>query len=57
MHDDNSIDGDLPSRAFFSLDIRNMFNAISCEKMRELIFIHFPVLEPFAAVLQFRQKR
>ena len=51
MHDDNSIDGKLPSRALVSLDIRNMFNAISREKMRELIFIHFPELEPFADCL------
>ena len=51
MKDDKSVDGNLPSRALVSLDIRNMFNAISREKMRELIFIHFPTLEPFADCL------
>lgn len=39
--------GLLPSRALVSLDIRNMFNAISRHKLREIVRDEFPRLEPF----------
>jgi len=42
---------DLPSRALVSIDIRNMFNAVSREKLREIIRDHFPILEDFADLL------
>lgn len=34
-----------------SLDIRNMFNAVSRERLREVIAAKFPTLEPFADLL------
>jgi hypothetical protein len=34
-----------------SLDIKNMFNAVSRERLRELISEHFPTLEAFADVI------
>ena len=43
--------GDLPTRALVSLDIKNMFNAISREKLREVIAHKFPTLEPFADLI------
>ena len=42
---------ELPSRALISIDIRNMFNAVSREKLREIIRLHFPTLEEFADLL------
>jgi hypothetical protein len=36
--------GDLPSRSLMSLDIRNMFNAVSCERLREIILKSFQPL-------------
>ena len=42
---------DLPTRVLVSLDIRNMFNAISREKLREIISELFPSLEPFADLI------
>jgi hypothetical protein len=44
-------DGDLPSRALVSLDIKNMFNAVSRERLREIISAKFPTLEAFADVI------
>jgi hypothetical protein len=41
----------LPTRALVSLDIRNMFNAISRERLREVIATKFPSLEPFADLI------
>ncbi|KAL7502262.1 hypothetical protein ACHAXN_000775, partial [Cyclotella atomus] len=41
----------LPTRALVSLDIRNMFNAISRERLREVISTKFPPLEPFADLI------
>ena len=43
--------GRFPSRALVSLDIRNMFNAISREKLRELVRAKFPELVAFADLL------
>ena len=43
--------GKLPSRALVSLDIRNMFNAISRQKLREIMHKRFPELENFADML------
>ncbi len=43
--------GEFPSRALVSLDIRNMFNAISREKLIEVISREFPHLERFANCL------
>ena len=43
--------GDLPSRSLVSLDIRNMFNAVSRERLREIIAEKFPSLEPFADLI------
>jgi hypothetical protein len=40
--------GEIPSRALISLDIRNMFNAMSRQKLRQLIYTDFPELENFA---------
>jgi hypothetical protein len=42
---------DLPTRSLVSLDIKNMFNAVSRECLRELISQHFPTLEAFADVI------
>ncbi|KAL7526297.1 hypothetical protein ACHAXR_004116, partial [Thalassiosira sp. AJA248-18] len=39
--------GLLPSRALVSLDIRNMFNAISRHKLREIVRDDFPCLQSF----------
>ncbi len=39
--------GLLPTRALVSLDIRNMFNAISRHKLREIVAEEFPRLQPF----------
>jgi hypothetical protein len=44
-------DGELPSRALVSLDIKNMFNAVSHERLREIISAKFPTLEAFADVI------
>ena len=41
----------IPTRALVSLDIRNMFNAISREKLREIIAEEFNTLEGFADLL------
>ena len=43
--------GLLPSRALVSLDIRNMFNAISRHKLREIVRDEFPCLEAFVDCL------
>lgn len=43
--------GKMPSRALVSLDIRNMFNAISRQKLREIMHKRFPELENFADML------
>jgi hypothetical protein len=40
--------GNLPSRGLVSLDIRNMFNAVSRERIREIISEKFYSLEPYA---------
>jgi hypothetical protein len=37
-----------PTRALVSLDIRNMFNAVSRHKLREIIATDFPHLQPIA---------
>ena len=37
--------GDLPPRALVSLNIRNMFNAVLCEKLRQIIAKSYPKLE------------
>jgi hypothetical protein len=42
---------DLPTRSLVSLDIKNMFNAVSRERLRELVSQHFPTLEAFADVI------
>jgi len=42
---------ELPTRALVSLDISNMFNAISRQKLREIIKREFPELEAFADLL------
>jgi hypothetical protein len=42
---------DLPTCSLVSLDIKNMFNAVSRERLRELISEHFPTLEAFADVI------
>eukprot|EP00984_Skeletonema_dohrnii_P016248 scaffold7173_cov81-Skeletonema_dohrnii-CCMP3373.AAC.1 len=39
--------GSLPTRALVSLDIRNMFNAVSRHKLREIIAHEFPHLQKF----------
>jgi hypothetical protein len=44
-------DGKLPSRALVSLDIKNMFNAISREQLIHIISHHFPELANFAELL------
>ena len=36
-----------PSRCIISLDIRNMFNAVSRQRLREIIRKHFPLLTTF----------
>eukprot|EP00956_Cyclotella_meneghiniana_P041000 scaffold211404_cov36-Cyclotella_meneghiniana.AAC.3 len=41
----------LPTRALVSLDIVNMFNAVSREELREIIARDFPTLEGFADML------
>jgi hypothetical protein len=43
--------GDLPSRALVSLDIRNMFNAVSRERLREIISQKFPTLEAYSDLI------
>ena len=43
--------GDLPSRCLVSLDIRNMFNAVSRERLREIISDKFPTLEAFSDLI------
>jgi hypothetical protein len=48
---DRESSGRLPSRALVSLDIVNMFNAISRERLREIIAADFPSLEGFADML------
>ena len=47
----------LPSRALVSLDIRNMFNAISRQKLREVMMTEFPELEAFADLLYEKEGR
>ena len=44
-------DGGLPTRALVSLDIVNMFNAMSRQKLRQLIARDFPELAPMADML------
>ena len=46
--------GELPSRALISLDIKNMFNAISREKLLHILEQDFPELVPFALSLYHR---
>ena len=41
----------LPTRALVSLDIKNMFNSISREKLLQLIHKRYPSLSPFAETL------
>jgi len=41
----------LPTRALASLDLVNMFNAISREELREIVANDFPALEGFADML------
>ena len=41
----------LPTRALVSLDLVNMFNAVSREELREIISNDFPALEHFADML------
>lgn len=43
--------GELPTKALVSLDIQNMFNAVSREHLREIIAKSFPTLEPFADLI------
>ncbi|KAL7502962.1 hypothetical protein ACHAXN_001911, partial [Cyclotella atomus] len=43
--------GKLPTRALVSLDIKNMFNAVSRERLREIIAERFPTLEPFTDLI------
>ena len=43
--------GEAPTRALVSLDIRNMFNAVSREQLRRIIAEEFPELESFADLL------
>jgi len=43
--------GNLPTRALVSLDIRNMFNAVSRHKLREIIANEFPHLLPFTNMI------
>ena len=43
--------GELPTRSLISLDIRNMFNAVSRQKLREIVSIDFPELLPLADCL------
>ena len=42
---------EFPSRALVSQDIKNMFNAVSRQKLREIIRAEFPELAPFADCL------
>ena len=42
---------DLPSRAIVFLDLKNMFNNISREKLLHIIGTHFPELVPLATIL------
>jgi hypothetical protein len=41
----------LPTRALVSLDIKNMFNAVSRERLREIISEKFPTLEAYADLI------
>ena len=41
----------LPTRALVSLDIKNVFNSISREKLLQLIHKRYPSLSPFAEAL------
>ncbi|KAL7502771.1 hypothetical protein ACHAXN_000676, partial [Cyclotella atomus] len=43
--------GELPTRALVSLDIKHMFNAVSRERLREIIAERFPTLEPSADLI------
>ena len=43
--------GQFPSRALVSLDIKNMFNAVSRERLRQVIAEKFPSLEAFADLI------
>jgi hypothetical protein len=43
--------GNLPLRALVSLDIRNMFNAVSRERLREIISEKFPTLEAYSDLI------
>jgi len=43
--------GSLPTRALVSLDIQNMFNAVSRHKLREIIAHEFPHLLPFTNMI------
>ena len=43
--------GELPTRALISLNIRNMFNAVSHQQFRKLVAEDFPELESFADLL------
>jgi hypothetical protein len=47
----NENDTVLPSRSLVSLDIKNMFNAVSRQKLRQIIAIEFPELSAFADLL------
>jgi hypothetical protein len=48
---DKENNGEHPTCALVLLDIRNMFNAVSRERLREIIATHFPTLEPFADLI------
>ena len=41
----------LPTQALVSLHIRNIFNEISCQKLREIIETKHPELQSFAGLL------
>ena len=43
--------GELPSRSLVSLDLINMFNSVSRERLREIISSEFPALESFADLI------
>ena len=44
--------GLLPTRALVSLDIRNMFNAISRHQLRDIVKADFPLLEAFVSLYE-----
>eukprot|EP00956_Cyclotella_meneghiniana_P012275 scaffold17443_cov38-Cyclotella_meneghiniana.AAC.6 len=48
---------ELPTRALVSLDIKNMFNAVSRERLREIISEKFPTLEDFSDLIMMALER